>query len=481
MKSVSQNYKLGLTQASLEFLDVDIIEDTMLFVDPHAFRYVQNDWARECTALLQSFFGEVLSCIRAGKHVRARELLAQLSEPNEAHLGLSDGASRGSGLGPGLAEVIWESLRSSKAVSSGLLSDIEDTVLFVEGIGPDRISDMTINIVRSQLIEFTQEMCRKYGIKMHKGVDSGVMWDRRLNRWYTDFVELPIPKKSSSKLLLIPRAVVRRTSTFDPGDYLRNFVMPKLREDELFKQSGLVQKRKSGERYVTNKSIYERDGLNTKQRNTEATLESEEILQNYRKSKKKPTKPLSHDELAAKTNNELPDWDKLLADVKAVPPGAAGATDYHHAVERLLTALLYPSLDLPEMEVEIHEGRKRIDITYVNVAAEGFFRWLVDLQKVPAGQIVVEVKNYSGQIKNPEFDQINGRFSNLRGQVGLLCYRGFDDDKASVVKHCRDAALDQRGYVIALDDSDLEVMVEAVKLGDDELFKYLHRRFSELI
>lgn len=50
-----------------------------------------------------------------------------------------------------------------------------------------------------------------------------------------------------------------------------------------------------------------------------------------------------------------------------------------------------------------------------------------------------------------------------------------------MIQHFRDAALDDRGYVIALDDEDLKVLVEARKQGEGTLFRYLLQRFRELI
>lgn len=138
-------------------------------------------------------------------------------------------------------------------------------------------------------------------------------------------------------------------------------------------------------------------------------------------------------------------------------------------------------MDFPVIEREIHEGRKRIDINYTNIARKGFFHWLHAVHNVNASYIPVECKNYSNEIANPELDQLSGRFSVQRGVVGILCHRGYGD-KASVVKRCRDTALDGRGYIIALDDDDLAEMVEERKnIEDGEGFTYLWGRFAELI
>jgi hypothetical protein len=131
-------------------------------------------------------------------------------------------------------------------------------------------------------------------------------------------------------------------------------------------------------------------------------------------------------------------------------------------------------------ESRIHSGRKRIDISYTNNATEGFFSWVIDVHGTPAAIVAVECKNYGASIGNPEFDQLTGRFSPRRGRLGFLCHRGFNS-KADVIQRCRDAALDDRGYIIALDDSDIKNLVEARKAGDRTTFAYLLARFRELV
>lgn len=480
---VSQHYNLGVTQPSLEFVDVDVTGDTKVFLDPHAFSTMESDWARECVSLLQDFYSEVLAAVRAGDRERGMYLLGRLGESNEAHLGLSSAQARGSGVATGLAKDIYDALGMSTAVMSGILSEVQETVLFVEGIGHDRVSDMTINIVRRQLIKFTQDVCAHYDIEMVQQVDSGWMWDRQSQTWVTDHVALPMP---NSKLLLVPLAMVRKSPTFDPGDYLSNFVLPYLQDVELAsRHSTLVHTRTSkrlrGQRYVTKKSIRERDPKPQKHWNNEVTDRNPELLEQYRSAKSRRTEPPGHDDVAAAFGTPLPDWDALLSAVLEISPGRQDADRYHRAVQHLLNALFYPWLDLPRRESPIHGGRKRIDIVYVNLAEHGFFQWLTTAQGVSAPQVVIECKNYAKALKNEEFDQLTGRFSPFRGQFGFLCYRGDADDKAMVIARCRDAALDHRGFVIALDDNDLTELVEARKADGPQMFEYLLKRFRELI
>jgi len=178
---VSKYFKLGRTQPSLSFVDVNIDGDVRLFVSPRAIRLLPTEWGDECVSLVQSFFAKVLDYIRSGRNQDAVDLLQVLREPNETHLGLSTGRSRGRGLGSGSAEDVWSAFSRSKAARSGLLTDLEDTVLMIEGISVDIVSDVVTNIIRAPLISYTQECCALYGIPLTSNVASGPTWNPRKN------------------------------------------------------------------------------------------------------------------------------------------------------------------------------------------------------------------------------------------------------------------------------------------------------------
>ena len=116
---------------------------------------MQTKWASECSSLLQHFCERLLEHIRTNDRNAGLYMLAGLHERNEFHLGFSSGRSQGSGIGRKFAEKFWEALSTSKAGQTGLLKDIEDACLFIDGVGPDRISDATCNILRRPLIRYT--------------------------------------------------------------------------------------------------------------------------------------------------------------------------------------------------------------------------------------------------------------------------------------------------------------------------------------
>ena len=123
---ISKKYRLGLTQASLDFVDVDTKNDTKVFISPTAISALTSAWRNSCVSLIQNYFRNVLALIRKGRHHDAEALLLVLREPNETHLGLSKGRSQGRALGKGSAKDLWRALSTSQAAKTGLLTDLED-------------------------------------------------------------------------------------------------------------------------------------------------------------------------------------------------------------------------------------------------------------------------------------------------------------------------------------------------------------------
>ena len=473
---VSEYYVLPYKQGSLDFVDVDINDDVRLHIDPFAIRHLNTLWGNECVSLIQDFFSHVLQLISAGKGAEAKKLLSAMSEPAETHLGLCHEGSNGRAVGKGLAQGVFHALSQSQAVHRGLISNLEDTVLLIEGIGHDIVSDITTCIIREPLINYTCAMCESEKIPLARNVASGALWDPLHQNWYNEYVDLPII--NDCKILFVPKSIVRTIPEYKPDDYYNNFILEKLKSDELMAGTALVKLLKNGKRIVSKRSLKEKYGTGKKVI-LQQTLKSPQLLEDYKQAKQRNhTSTLSHRLLARAVGCEEPDWELLLENVVSLRPGRAAASKYETAILALTKALFYPSLVNPISQAPQHNGRKRVDIEFSNAAESGFFRHLS--LHYPAGQIFVECKNYSSDPANPELDQLSGRFSPTRGKVGILVARKFKD-KDLFIQRCKDTANDDRGFIIVLDDDDLSDLVAEVKTEEYPEYKLLMTRFRELV
>ncbi|ELN6934333.1 hypothetical protein RZY48_003814 [Vibrio navarrensis] len=474
----SEYFNLDKEQPYLDFVDVKLDTDIRVFLDPSSIKALHSTWGNELSSLLQTFFQSVLSNIHSGNHAKAQALLSSLNERNEFHLGYSNGKSRGHGFGKESAKIVWNALTKSKAAQSGLIKDLEDTALMIRGIGTDMISDAVCNILRGPLIKYTQDVCTYYGIPLTPSVPSGPIWNPEKEVWEDSYVSLPMTNEG--KVILVPKILVRHRLGFDAGEYYRHYLLPQMQWEHLKANSSLVQTLKSGSKYVTKKSLIEKYGSG-KLSVVEQTLSRKNVLDEYRQDKlTNPSMPIPHRHLSELEQQPSPDFVKLIEKLAAVPTGREAAAEYENVIEDILSALFYPSLCHPTKQDMIHDGRKRVDITYTNEAKSGFFWWIAN--HYPCAHIFVECKNYGKEMGNPEVDQIAGRFSPSRGQVGILICRKIEN-KELMLQRCKDTANDGRGYVLPIDDDDLKVLIKELVHSDENFqdFQLLRKTWNRLV
>lgn len=473
----SEYFELDRSQAFLDFVDIPLDTDIPVFLDPGAIKSLDSNWGQELASHLQSFFERVLKLIKAGNNSEAQKLLASLNERNEFHLGYSQGISQGHGFGVGSAKSVWNALTQSKAVTTGLLKDLEDTALLIAGIGTDMISDAVSNILRGPLIKYTQEMCEYYGIKLNPNIDSGPIWDPHKGKWHNEFVSLPMTKYG--KVILVPKLLVRHRLCLQYDEFYTHYLLPEMQDEHLRNNSSLVEILKNGTRRVTKKSLKNKYGSD-KPSVINQTLQRPDVFEDYKQHKEKnPSSPLSHEVFnELEEIEEKADITEIIKNIKSIKTGAKQAGDYENLIEELFSIIFYPSLCYPMKQYPIHGGRKRIDITYNNEAKYGFFNWLSQHYFCP--KIYVECKNYSSDISNPELDQLIGRFSRNRGKVGILVCRKIKD-KELFRQRCLDTANDGNGFILALDDDDLNEICKEYVNGGNQNFHILRKLWNHLI
>ncbi len=445
---ISEIFNLEKSQPELDFVDIDVEIDTPLFIDPFFLGLKKDNWSTEASNTIRNFFQRVINLIRDGDLENAKQLFIHLHEPNSTCLGVSRGTPQGRGVGSVGTDGIFRSILESRAIQSGLIEDLEDNILFVDGFGKDKLSDMTTNIIRKHLIEYTIGQCKLHGIPMQSDVPSEFYWNRGTNRWERELCDsLVIDGK---KILLVPKGAVSFCRNYIPQNYYQHYVLNFMQNEHLqMSHSPLVKRRMDETPYVTKKDLIEIHPF-SKAFIANFTRSNPEVLENFKRETK--TTSLANEELDDVNIEEL--INHLIDKLESIEPGNAGATEYHRTIMGVLEILFYPHLIYPSLEQEIHEGRKRIDLTFDNAATDGIFFRLHNSMGISCQYMMVECKNYSSDPTNPELDQLSSRFSPNRGRVGFLLCRTIDDlDR--FISRCRDTYTDQRGLIIPLTDGDV--------------------------
>lgn len=274
----SEHFGLKQPQEQLDFVDIPLTTDIALYVDPYAFKIGTDLWAIECNNLVVDFFQNVIESIRADDQTRVRFLLGNLHEPNSTHLGLSKGRPQGRGVGGEQAVDLYQRLKRSKAAKSGILKDLSDCELMIPGISHDKISDITINIIRKMLISFTELQCRLHKIPT-RSLQAGPVWCPEETCWKNIYAKLPVFHGRS--LMLVPKSSVRYRLAPDHQEYYHKFVLEFLQQEHLNSNSSLVHVLKNGKRRVTKKSLEELFPCD-KEFLFEFSLKHPEVLQHYK-------------------------------------------------------------------------------------------------------------------------------------------------------------------------------------------------------
>lgn len=479
---ISELFDLKKTQHELDFVDVDVDLDTPLFLDPYYI--AKNDFplANEAYLSLSSFFECLLRALRENRTADAEELFSHLGESNEVCLGFSRTKPQGKGMGPTDATRIFKSLKESPALRTGIMEDIEDFRIFVENVDKDKMSDMTANIIKKQLMEYTREQCRIWGIDLTPDVVSGFYWDQNTCTWESSYTEMLVVEKR--KILLVPKRIVSFSTDYTPQKYMQHFVLNFLQNEQLRLNGPLVQRRRDKKRtpYVTKKSIREHEQLGNGIDKTwlaDFTEKHPEVFATFRQQTKMKLSPVLNTEIVAESIQRICSF--LIGRLQVIPAGSDNATDYHRTIVGILELLFYPFLCNPVIEHEIHDGRKRIDIVFDNCAESGFFFRLCNTHGIPSRLIMIECKNYSRDVANPEIDQIGGRFSPNRGQVGIIACRSVDNMQ-KLIDRCSDTYKDSRGLIIPLVDSDFcELLEYKSKNNDKAIDDFIQKRFHMII
>lgn len=152
--------QLGIFNPILNF-------DTKLFVDPTLLKDSSHKTIKNSLKSFQQFFANLLALLESGhdKSWREAKRIVNFPEYKFTCIGYGDGSINGSGSGTELNEQILQSAKEIVDLGNKNPTMFLLLPLLEEGVGPDRISDMTQNIIDDDICRFTIEVMKELGIE----------------------------------------------------------------------------------------------------------------------------------------------------------------------------------------------------------------------------------------------------------------------------------------------------------------------------
>ena len=163
---------------NLDFVDVALNKDNLLFIDPCLIENWDNAWAKKAMCTINSFFSEFYSAYRDNDRLLKHSLLSHAREQNATRLGFSD---------------------------------------------------LLTNIIHSELNDFTLTQMNKYNIAPNS-TTTFYSWDSSLQNWVQ--VESPCYRYGKDELLLVPKQIVRKNYLFGIGQYFERIILERKQAED---------------------------------------------------------------------------------------------------------------------------------------------------------------------------------------------------------------------------------------------------------
>src|SRR5439155_1882894 len=128
------------------------------------------------------------------------------------------------------ADALFEALRTSSAVREGFITALEECELMIPGIGHDKISDLTTNILRGHLVEYTKAQCDLLAVPV-QNVPIAPIFNTDAMQWEEQYVDLPV--WHNRPILLVPKSAVRYSPAYQQDKYYQHYVLNFLKAREL--------------------------------------------------------------------------------------------------------------------------------------------------------------------------------------------------------------------------------------------------------
>ena len=444
MKLLTQVLGLPFGQNEVDFVVPNLEQDRRLSIDPMLLYKAQNPEFRTLHAKMLEVFNYAIEQFEKGDK-RNAEYLIDFPEVSEIGLGYAVGTTKGSGLGTHLNRLVFDTLTASPDLVKRKLRHIEELQLVSLGIGPDRVSDITANILKDSFITYTKRQCELWKIPLTKAVPVTHILNLKNGEWEDRYEDVPVNPYGGSPLIFVPRRIVRILPWINFEDYRKS-------EFTLF----LPSKKKS---FIKRKPVEKGSALPKKPEVIEITRKEIHRIDRYVTRKEKTAREAQP---ASIESDMATDAERYITALRSLKSGQEDGHRYQDLLLRVLNVLFEPELIDGKPQVRTEYGTEIRDIIFTNESDISFWSYIRDSHK--NFLVVFELKN-KDELDNSDVDQLANYLGDPTGYLGILVARKPPTDarrRKAIAIYNKTVP---RKVIIFLSDNDLEVLLKRMNFG----------------
>lgn len=439
-------HNIGLAQKDADFAIPFLDEDIPLYIDPFLLWKSPSLQDQSLHTAVLNSFNHLGYLVANGHWTEAQLILIAASECPEIGLGHSK-SRQGHRIGETAARSVLQLFEDHPVARVRGFAHFEEIQFYVEGIGPDRISDLTATFLKSFLIDYTIAQCTKLAIPL-QAVRLADVYDYQRNALVEEAVSLPVNPDTGRPLLLTPKRWLRRVPWINPDEFFSDYVPSEVK-------SGSGKTNARVQVLTFNRANYGAVG-------------------GFIAAKERQQKDCQNDPLFV----QIPvlSAKRKMSSISKLPTGKAEKADrlYEDLLAQLLASLFYPPLDFAKEQSRTDSGVLIRDLVFYNTQSEPFLREI--RQEYGCKQLVVEMKNV-WQIDRDHINQLNRYLADPFGAFGVLVTR--NPLPRPMFRNTIDLWSGQRRCILTLTDEDIDLMVQLFESRQRNPIDVLKRNYVE--
>lgn len=205
-----------------EIQQLDFEHDNLLFIDPYRINEQDGELANKAKMKIIKFFNLFFKCIEEGDRTKVEYIGKYLHEINSTKLGYTRINSLPNGKGFSKKDLL-QIYDAAKEVED-YIEDMPDVFVLADNVGPDKISDITTNIIYEELLQFTLNIIKKYNLNMEFEKKYKYIFDVFEEKWIKK--EFNVPIIDNEEILFLPKKIVESYEIFSYENVYKKLVYP---------------------------------------------------------------------------------------------------------------------------------------------------------------------------------------------------------------------------------------------------------------